>query len=349
MNSNLQIMDVTLRDGSYAINFQFSEADTKNLCEKLSGANIGYIEIGHGVGLGASSLKNGEALCTDEEYLKAALSSKCKAKYGMFCIPGTAKLEDLDKLKEYGASFVRIGTNVNEVVKSEPYIKKAKMLGLEVMANYMKSYASTEKEFENNVRLSKDYGADVIYIVDSAGGMSQKMIENYYSIIKRVGELKIGFHGHDNLGMAVSNSLYAAELGIDYIDTSLRGMGRSAGNASTELVCANLIKWHHFEKYNCEELVKCGEMYIKPLYNMLNHNALDIYCGLADFHSSYMQYIHKYSAKYQVNPLKLIVEYSKHDKINMNEEILTKIAAGLPKDDTEVTYGFNNYFGNEQR
>lgn len=350
MNENIKIMDVTLRDGSYAINFQFSEADTRILCEKLSSANIEYVEIGHGVGLGASSMKNGEALCTDEEYLQAAEESSCRAKYGMFCIPGTASLEDLDRLKRHKASFVRIGTNVNEVYKSELYIKKAKNLGLEVMANYMKSYASTDKEFEDNVRLSKQYGADVIYIVDSAGGMPSQMIKKYYEIIKGVGGVKVGFHGHDNLGMAVANSLYAAELGFDFIDTSLRGMGRSSGNASTELVCANLKKWHQVDKYDCKALVLYGEKYIKPIYNIFNHNALDIYCGLADFHSSYMQYIHKYSAKYQVSPLDLILEYSRRDKINMNEELLDEIASSLKKDDDmELAYGFKDYFGNEQR
>lgn len=349
MNNNLQIMDVTLRDGSYAINFQFSEADTRILCQKLAEAGIEYVEIGHGVGLNASSAQHGEALCTDEEYLAAAASVNAPVKYGMFCIPGTANVSDLDKLEKYGASFVRIGTNVNEIYKSEKYIERAKELGLTVMANYMKSYASSEKDFEESVRLSKKYGADVIYIVDSAGGMSTEKIKNFYDIIKNVGDIKVGFHGHDNMGLAVANSLYAVDLGFDFVDTSLRGMGRSAGNASTELVCANLLKWHGCEKYDCQKLVEYGEKYIKPLYNTLNHNAIDIYCGIAEFHSSYMKYIHKYSAKYQISPLELIVEYTKYDKINMNEELLNKIASQLkPNKSDVVEYGFKDYFGNEQ-
>lgn len=347
---NSKIMDVTLRDGSYAVNFQFSENDTRILCKEISEAGIEYIEIGHGVGLGASRHNQGEALCTDEEYLLAAQSTGIDAKYGMFCIPGNAELDDLNMLQLYGASFVRIGTNVNEVYKSEKYIQRAKELGLEVMANYMKSYASSEQEFKENVCLSKEYGADVIYIVDSAGGMSTEQIKRYYDIIKNVGEIRTGFHGHDNLGLAVANSLYAIELGFDFVDTSLRGMGRSSGNASTELVCANLSKWKKYNKYDCKKLAECGERYIKPIYNVLNHNALDIYCGMADFHSSYMRYIHKYSDKYQVSPLDLIVEYTKFDKINMNEALLDKIASEMPRNDEELRgYSFRDYFGDEQR
>lgn len=346
----LQLMDVTLRDGSYAINFRFSENDTRILCKNLSEAGIEYIEIGHGVGLGASNHNQGEALCTDEEYLQAAQATEIQAKYGMFCIPGTAELSDINLLKAFGASFVRVGTNVNEVYKSAKYIDRAKDMGLEVMANYMKSYASSEKEFEKNVRLSKEYGADVIYIVDSAGGMSPVQIKHYFEIVKSIGGVQVGFHGHDNMGLAVSNSLYAIKLGFDFVDTSLRGMGRSSGNASTELVCANIRKWYECDKYDCRKLVDCGEKYIKPIYNVLNHNALDIYCGVADFHSSYMKYIHKYSAKYQVNPLDLIIEYAKHDKINMDEIMLDRLAAGIPKNDIDPNgYSFEKYFGDEQR
>ena len=120
--SNAKIMDVTLRDGSYAINFQFSDADTRNITRDLSNAGIRYVEIGHGMGLRASSEKNGLSLCSDEEYLEAAQEAAGDAKYGMFCIPGNADVKDLSILKKYGASFVRIGTNVNEVEKSEKYI-----------------------------------------------------------------------------------------------------------------------------------------------------------------------------------------------------------------------------------
>lgn len=347
MEKKVNIMDVTLRDGSYAINFQFSDYDTKVLYNQLDEAGIEYVEIGHGMGLDASSKKNGEALCSDEEYLRAI--EKKTAKYGMFCIPGVARLDSLELLKQYGASFVRIGTNVNEVEESLAYIKKAKSLGLEVMANYMKSYVATTDEFRENVKKSKAYGADVVYIVDSAGSMNTDDIQRYYEVIMKEGDIKVGFHGHNNLGLAVANSLYAIRNGFDFVDTSLMGMGRSAGNASTELIVANMMKQGIVNSYNCKKMVECSERYIKPIYKHIM-NALDIYCGIAEFHTSYIKYIHRYASKYQVNPLDLIMEYSQIDKVNIDENKLETIARNLPKDDNcnLLDFGFNEYFGNEQ-
>ncbi len=348
----MNLMDVTLRDGSYAINFRFSEYDTKNLYQKLDQAHIKYVEIGHGVGMGGG--RKGvreEALCTDEEYLKAAQQAEGNAKYGMFCIPGIADVIELERLREFGASFVRIGSAVNEVQDTEEYIKKAKQLGLEVMANYMKSYVATPEEFQESVRKSKEYGADVIYIVDSAGNMNTDDIMRYYEVLRKEGDIKTGFHGHNNLGLAVSNSLFAIKMGFDFVDTSLSGMGRSAGNAATELVVANLNKERICNPYDCKKLVLCAEKYVKPIYKN-SYNALDIYCGIAGFHTSYMKYIHKYCSKYQVDPLDLIVEYAKQDKVNMDEKLLEQLACKMAVDlecDDLAGFGFEQYFGSEQK
>ena len=129
------IMDVTLRDGSYANHFQFSLAQQKEITTGLEDLGIPYIEIGHGMGLGASSPKNGLALHSDEEYLRMAQSTLKKAKYGMFCIPGIAKVEDIDLAAQLGAGFIRIGTNITEVDSSAPYVSRAKKHDITVMAN----------------------------------------------------------------------------------------------------------------------------------------------------------------------------------------------------------------------
>lgn len=345
----IEIMDVTLRDGSYAINFQFSEYETENISKNIFDAGIKYIEIGHGVGIDGSSSKNGVALCSDEEYLNAAKRSVPNAKYGMFCIPAYAQIDSLDKLKEYGASFVRVGSNVTEVESTQKYIKRAKELGLEVMANYMKSYVAKPIEFAENVKKSESYGADIVYIVDSAGSMGPNEIEDYYEHIRKVSNIKVGFHGHNNLGLAVSNSLHAISLGFDFVDVSILGMGRSAGNASTELVIGNLMKQNQPVTYELKKIMDCAEKYVRPLWKH-KANALDLYCGIAEFHTSYMNYIHKYAIKYRVNPLDLIMEYTKYDKVNLDEQMLEKIASNMPKDYECIMtdLGFSDYIGNEQ-
>ena len=345
-----QIMDVTLRDGSYAINFQFSEHDTRKIGRVLEQSGIPFVEIGHGQGLNASNYKNGIALCTDEEYLASAQEAYQTCKYGMFCIPGLARLGDLDLLKKYGASFVRIGSNVDKVETTEAYIKHAKDLGLMVAANYMKSYTATEAEFEACVKKSMSYGVDYVYIVDSAGCMLPEDIKKYYDVVKRINGPKVGFHGHNNLGLANSNSLYAAEIGFDLIDCSLQGLGRGAGNASTELLVALLEMKYGVDIYDEKKLVQFGEEYVNPLVRNSGLYGLDVYCGIAGFHSSYMKYIHRYAAKYSVNPYDLIVEYCKYDKINMDKAKLEEIAKSLPRDfDINLSkYGFGRYIGDEQ-
>jgi len=344
---DFQILDVTLRDGSYANNFQFSCAQQKLITGEIEKAGIEYIEIGHGMGIGANSPKNGLALHTDKEYLAAAHSSLKKAKYGTFCIPGIAKLEDIDLLAEHGASFVRIGTNADAVDTSEDYIKRAKSNGLMVMTNFMKSYAISPKEFAENAIKSQDFGADMIYVVDSAGSMMPEQIEEIYGEIRKVSNIALGFHGHDNLGMAMINSFKALELGFEYIDTSLQGMGRSSGNTSTELFAITAQKRGYKTGIDSQMLIEASCKYVYPMYS--KHNSIDVMCGVTGFHTSYLGAIHRVAGLYGVNPLLLMAEYTKIDQLSMDENILRKIAEKLPEDIEGLALAdFIGYFGNEQ-
>lgn len=345
----MKIMDVTLRDGSYPVNFQFTEQDTYHVSRELEASGINYIEIGHGMGIGASSLKNGIAAAEDEEYLLAAKKAVSKAKIGMFCIPGVADINQIDRLAELGLDFVRIGTNVDQVAESADYIERAKKNGLLVMANYMKSYTTSKEDFAEQVKKSVAYGADVIYIVDSAGGMFPEQIKEYYDAIQSVAPVEVGFHGHNNLGLAVSNSLYAKQLGIEYIDCSLQGLGRSAGNTILEQFIAGCYKMDGQGTYDLERISCLGEAFVQRLLPKKGLSAVDLYCGLSDFHSSYLKHIYKYSKKNNVSPLELIWEYSRYDKVNLDEEKLDDIARRLPKQgNNTAAFYIEDFFGNEQ-
>jgi 4-hydroxy-2-oxovalerate aldolase len=324
------ILDVTLRDGSYELDFQVSEQDEILVGAALEKAGIEYIEIGHGQGLNASSPKNGVARCTDLEYLVAAEENFHKAKYGFFCIPGIARLEDLNLLKNHGGSFVRVGANCD--LKSQegtaPFIERAKELGLIVFANYMKTYCASPDVFEKCVRISDKAGADYLTIVDSAGCMFPEDIKMYYDIIKNTAtrEVGVGFHGHDNLGYAVYNTVYAATIGCEFIDTSLQSLGRGAGNASTEQVIAVLQKKYGVDTYSLPGLMHFSEEYLRPMVKFKGVSGLDTYCGIAGFHSGYMNSIRKVAKEFNVSPYSLIVAYCKHDRIYMNEELLRDVA-----------------------
>jgi len=347
---NVNILETTLRDGSYAINFSFTSSDTSIICKQLEDVGFKFIEIGHGVGLNACNKGYGNSAETDEEYMIAAESVLKTAKYGMFCIPGIARLKDIDLAAKHDMGFIRIGTNITEVKRSEKYIKRAKDNGMFVAANFMKSYAMPPDEFAKQVLLAEKYGADMLYIVDSSGGMFPETIKQYHEAIRKVSDIKIGFHGHDNLGLAVSNSIEALKMGFDVVDSSLQGLGRSSGNACTEVLVMALKKKGYDLDIDFLKLLEVGQTYIQPLIMTKGRMLLDIVSGYADFHSSFMHYIQKYSAKYQINPAILIIEICKIDKVNIDENILDNLSKKLKRNEDIYLgkYGFNRYIGDEQ-
>jgi 4-hydroxy 2-oxovalerate aldolase/long-chain acyl-CoA synthetase len=329
MSKPLHILDTTLRDGSNAIGFSFTAADTAKICQELEQCGLQYIEVGHGSGLNAGSVGRGRAAATDEQYLASAASVVKRAKFGVFCIPGIARLQNLDMGASYGMGFVRVGTNVDEIPKSEPFIRRAKDLGMLVMASYMKSYALSPKELASHVLLSEKWGADVVYIMDSAGGMFPEDVRRYYDALREVSEIALGFHGHNNLGLAVANTLAAVEMGMEFVDSSLQGLGRSTGNAPTEVLIAALKKKGYQINIDLIRTLKAAQNLIQPIIPTKGYPILDTISGYADFHSSYMPSIRKYSAKYNLDPAILIIELCKVDKIHLDERVLESIASKL--------------------
>ena len=275
------ILETTLRDGSYTVNFSITSADTAIICKELERARIKYIEIGHGVGLNASNKGYGKAVQTDTEYMDAANNVLNKAMFGMFCIPGIAELKDIDNAAEHNLGFIRIGTNVTEVQNSEEFIKLAKDYGIFVCANFMKSYTLPPKKFVEKLKLSEKFGADMIYIVDSAGGMFPEEIKKYYNEIRKHTDIALGFHGHNNLGLANANSLYALDLGFEFVDTTIKGIGRSSGNASTELIIASLIKKNIVIDIDLLKLLEIGQEFIQPMLLNKGFMPLDVIAGFS--------------------------------------------------------------------
>ncbi|MCR5304302.1 MAG: 4-hydroxy-2-oxovalerate aldolase [Lachnospiraceae bacterium] len=341
------IMDVTMRDGSYAVNFQFSLSQQRLITTGIEDLGFEYIEIGHGMGLGASSPENGIALHTDEEYLDTARKSLKKAKYGTFCIPGIAKLEDVEKAASYGAGFLRFGTNVTDVKNSEPYIKKARDLGIIPMANLMKSYALKPEELADKVAEAESFGAECVYIVDSAGCMLPDDIKRCYEAIRKVTDVKLGFHGHDNLGLVLWNSFTAIEQGFEFIDCTLQGIGRSSGNAPLEMMCINAKKMGYDLDVDLIKLLNLGKKYVYPLCH--RYNSIDTMCGVSGMHTGFLGSVRKVSGEYGVNPLSLIDMYSDYSRIKMDADKLEEMAKTLPQDEESlVITDFNGYFGHGQ-
>ena len=258
LNYSPSFLDCTLRDGSYEVNFQFDYDYTKEFCSQITKAGVKFVEVGHGVGLGASRKGIGVAAEADEKYMEAAAVGMHDGFWGMFCIPGIAELDDIDVAVKYGMDFIRVGVDLNDVDKLEPYVKRARENSLFVFTNFMKSYVSSPENFLKAALKAKSFGSQGIYIVDSAGGMLEHEIGSFMSILNHseLSDMVLGFHGHNNLGLAVSNTLFAHRSGAKLLDVSLRGLGRSAGNASFEKVLAALIRYGSKTDIDVIELMK---------------------------------------------------------------------------------------------
>ncbi|NQT22271.1 MAG: 4-hydroxy-2-oxovalerate aldolase, partial [Candidatus Omnitrophica bacterium] len=297
----IDILDTTLRDGNYAVDFQFTGRDTEIIALALEKAGFKWIEIGHGLGLNASNCGKGVAAATDREYLEAARKSLSKAKYGMFFIPGIGRSQDIKMASDLGMSFVRVGTNADSVSEAKKYISLAKKLGMTVFSNLMKSYALTPQDLSEKAYMAEGFGADIVCIVDSAGGMLPEDVARYFNEMKKKASLRLGFHGHNNLCLAVANTLVAIECGATIVDTSLQGLGRSSGNAPTETIATILEKKNMLPKINVRETLDISEKLVRPFIHKYGISPMEVTLGYAQFHSSFMTKVNEIAEKYGVD------------------------------------------------
>lgn len=336
MKPQPELLECTLRDGSYAIDFQFTARDTETICTALDAAGFKFIEIGHGFGLGASSEKFGIAAASDRDYLMAAARGCRKAKFGAFFIPGVGKADDIRLAADCGMGFIRIGTNVSRHQEAAEFIRLAKNLGMMVAYNAMKSYASAPTVVSAAFKAAETNGADVVYIVDSAGCMLPSEVSAYVGNALSAVKIPVGFHGHDNLSMAAANSIAAIDSGATYVDSTLQGMGRSGGNAQTEVMLVLLEKLGYSLAIDLQATINCSTHSILPIMPRESGiTELDMTLGQAMFHSSYLPLIMEAAAHYNISTRPLILEVSKAEKENPTRDLVFQIAKQISTGETD--------------
>lgn len=324
------LFDCTLRDGSYAVNFQFTKRDTIRLCGALEQSGLKMIEIGHGLGLGASSPKYGIAFEDDEVYLAAAAETLTTAKWGTFFIPGIGTIDDLNRAGTYSMDFVRIGSEVEKYMAMMPFIERAKELGMFVCANFMKTYASTATRIAEVTRELASAGVDAVYIVDSAGCMLPRDVTEYVKSAVDASDAIVGFHGHNNLDLANANCLTALDAGAGLVDGTVRGMGRSAGNAQTEVLAHLMDSSGYKSGVDPFKLFEYGEKIIRPLnVQAQGLPPLDIVIGMARFHTSHLPRLRRAASEHSVDLARLVLNVSAVDCVNPSDELIAKTARKL--------------------
>ena len=326
----IRLLDTTLRDGSYIVDFQFTTADTAIIGGALDANGVHLIEVGHGIGLGAYRDPRHGAAATDAEYAAAAAGTIRRAQWGMFCIPGIATLDDLDRAADTGMSFVRIGTDVTQTANAVPFLQRARARGMFVFANFMKTYAIAVDEVAQRARMLEDAGAQVACVVDSAGGMLPEDVARYVSTLREQLTIEVGFHGHDNLGLAVANTLTAVDHGATIIDTSLRGMGRSAGNACTERTLFALLRRGVDVGVDPVALLAVAEQRIDPLLERAARDtSMGIVSGYAQFHSSFQPIVDDVAQARGVDRCELVIAVTAADKVNAPRPLVERAADEL--------------------
>src|SRR5579863_8248243 len=329
---HVEILECTLRDGSYAVDFKFTENDTAILAGVLGHLGFRWLEVGHGVGLGATKAGKGTMPATDERLIEVAKHAAPNAQIGCFLIPGIGTAEQLRSARAAGLDFIRVGYNATEIEDAYPFLTLAKDLGLKVCLNFMKTYAISPARFAEKAREGAASGADVIYCVDSAGSMLPDDVHNYFCAARDICPSKLGFHGHSNLQFAVANSVEAVRHGATFIDTTLYGLGRSAGNVPTEIAVAVFKNLGIETGIDLFDVMDAAEEFMGPLMSQMQlYDMMSVAMGCSQFHSSFLPKVAAVARQHGVELRRLVVAMGKLDPVNLDEQDLNRVAASLPK------------------
>ncbi len=337
-DKKIEILECTLRDGSYSIDFKFTLQDTVLLAKLLCDIGFKYLEVAHGVGLGAARAGKGQTPWPDEEAVRVAKSAVGdKALIGVFCIPGIATFDDMKRATDAGLDLVRIGQNAPVVETAVPYIKEAIKLEITPCVNFMKSYGVTAEDFGQRAKMIAEAGAEIIYVVDSAGGMFPDQIARYIDEARKNTNIPLGFHGHNNLSLAVANCIEAIKHGATFVDGTLYGLGRSAGNAPTEVLVAALKNMgYDIGPIDLFRVMDVAEAYMKPLINQVQmYDMMSVAAGYSLFHSSFLPKVAKMARKHGVELRRLVAAMGKKDPVNCPDDVLEGLAQELAKEKIE--------------
>jgi len=330
----IKIHDMSLRDGMHSIRHQFSLEEMTNMSKAMDQAGVPLIEVTHGDGLGGSSLNYGWGRHTDEEWLDAVVPHMTQAKISALLLPGIGIVKDLERAVDHGISMVRVATHCTEADCSAQHIKAASKMGIETVGFLMMAHMVDEKRLVEEARKMVSYGATTIYATDSAGYLLPDMVSSRISALKAEfgDEIELGFHGHNNLSMGVSNSLAAIEAGATRIDASLAGFGAGSGNTATEVLVAVCNRMGVDTGINLEAIEDAAEDIALPIMGKPTRISRDsITLGYAGVYSSFLLFARRAEEKYGIDARTLLVELGNRGMIGGQEDMIDDCAMELAK------------------
>jgi 4-hydroxy 2-oxovalerate aldolase len=328
-----RITDTSLRDGSHPMRHQFTIEQVRAVAQALDEAGVPVIEVTHGDGLAGSSLQYGFSHTSEMELISEARSVCQRARIAVLLIPGIGTVNELKEAMQRGAQVVRIATQCTEADISEEHFEIAKKLGMETVGFLMMAHMRPPQELARQARLMESYGADCVYVVDSAGAMLPQDAYARVKALKEALSIQVGYHAHNNLGVAIGNSLAALEAGADQLDGCLRGLGAGAGNAPTELLAAVLEKLGLNPGLDLYKLMDAAEYVILPMmpYQPLpSREAITI--GYAGVYSTFLLHAQRAGERYGIDPRIILTELGRRQAVAGQEDWILDVALELARD-----------------
>ncbi|WP_371375178.1 4-hydroxy-2-oxovalerate aldolase [Sporomusa aerivorans] len=328
----IRVIDATLRDGMHAVSHQLTPEQMAQIAAGMDAAGVDTIEVGHGDGLGGSSLQYGFSRASDKEYLAAIAKAVKKAKIDVLLIPGIGTIEDLEAAMTYGVKTVRVATHVTEADVGAQHIEFAKKHGLEAIGFLMMSHMAPPEKVAEQAKLFESYGADAVYVTDSAGAMVPGEVKARITAVREAIKLPIGFHAHNNLGLAVGNTLAAIEAGASIVDGTVRGLGAGAGNTQLEVLVAVLKRLGYESGIDLYSIMDVGEQLVEPIMQrpqVISNAALAI--GYAGAYGSFLLHAQRAAEKFGVDARDILIEMGRRKTVGGQEDLIIDVAIDLAK------------------
>lgn len=329
----VMIHDPTLRDGNHAISHSLSVCNIAEYCQAVDGCGLDVVEVGHGNGMGASSLQLGIAKHTDIEMLEIARKNLKVSKLGVHLIPGFARISDIETALAIGVDVLRIASHCTEASITESYIDYARSKGAYVQGVLMMTHMATPDRLLVESSKLQSYGANAIILMDSAGNYTPADASAKVGLLSKELNIPIGFHAHNNLGLAVANSLAAVEAGATIIDGCAFGFGAGAGNTQLEVVCAVLERYGFKTDVDVFRLCQAldnlhAESPVKKSPTIKTSNLIS---GMFGVCSGFEKHVARASAQFNIKPKDIYQELSNRNAVAGQEDMIIAVAANLAK------------------
>lgn len=327
--------DMCLRDGMHAKREQISVEQMVKVATALDDAGVPYIQVTHGGGLGGNSLQHGFAPHTNEEYISAVAPLMKQAKVSVLLIPGLGTMQELHSAYDCGARSVHVATHCTEADTSPQHIAYARKLGMDTSGFLMMAHLNDAAGIAKQGKLMESYGAQTVYVTDSAGYMLPEDVKARIGALREVlkPETEIGFHGHHNLGMGVANSIAAIEAGASRIDGSVAGLGAGAGNTPLEVFAAVCERMGIETGTDLFKLMDVAEDIIVPMMeHIVRVDRESLTLGYAGVYSTFLLHAKRASLQFGVPARDILVELGRKKMIGGQEDMIQDTAMTMARE-----------------